>query len=178
MPPKSKLSKPAFKLPFELSPKLLVALVPSVAGYAASALCPMDAESRAANPDYTPPGWVFGVVWPILYILLGVAWYLNVTDLRVSPVYALLVAGLTAWVPLTSCYRENTAGIWLIAFCSLLVGYCMLLSGSASRMMLLPLLSWLSFAILLAVGAQDRRAGCGAMAPVFSVVLTSEPGSP
>lgn len=27
-------------------------------------------------PPYSPPGWLFGIVWPILYILMGVAAYL------------------------------------------------------------------------------------------------------
>ena len=27
------------------------------------------------KPAFSPPGWVFGVVWPILYILIGIALY-------------------------------------------------------------------------------------------------------
>ena len=28
------------------------------------------------KPELTPPGWVFGVVWPTLYLLMGIALYL------------------------------------------------------------------------------------------------------
>ncbi len=27
------------------------------------------------KPVFSPPGWVFGIVWPILYILIGIALY-------------------------------------------------------------------------------------------------------
>lgn len=27
-------------------------------------------------PSFAPPGWLFGIVWPILYIFMGVSFYL------------------------------------------------------------------------------------------------------
>jgi len=27
------------------------------------------------RPSFSPPGWIFGVVWPILYLLMGIAAY-------------------------------------------------------------------------------------------------------
>lgn len=36
------------------------------------------------QPPLSPPNWLFGIVWPILYILMGVAFYrlITVQDMR------------------------------------------------------------------------------------------------
>ena len=36
----------------------------------------MDLYSQINNPPLTPPGWIFPVVWSILYFLMGVSLYL------------------------------------------------------------------------------------------------------
>ena len=53
---------------------------PVVAGSAVGALTTSDrarAEyARTRKPSWSPPGWVFGVVWPVLYALMGIAAWL------------------------------------------------------------------------------------------------------
>ena len=54
------------------------------------------------KPAVTPDGWVFAVVWPILYFLLGIALYLIMVDkTRISKVksYSLFAVhmGLLVW---------------------------------------------------------------------------------
>ena len=34
---------------------------------------------------FTPPGYVFGIVWPILYTLMGISTYLIWSDPKCSP---------------------------------------------------------------------------------------------
>ena len=50
-------------------------LVPLVAGAAAGMISGsgMAAYEQMAKPPLSPPGWVFSVVWTILYILMGIA---------------------------------------------------------------------------------------------------------
>lgn len=50
-------------------------LVPLVAGAAAGMISGsgMAAYEQMAKPPLSPPGWVFPVVWTILYILMGIA---------------------------------------------------------------------------------------------------------
>lgn len=39
----------------------------------------MKGYTELARPFFAPPGWVFGVVWSILYLLMGIAAYLVAT---------------------------------------------------------------------------------------------------
>ena len=35
----------------------------------------MDIYSSIERPNFAPPSYIFGIVWPILYIMMGVAFY-------------------------------------------------------------------------------------------------------
>ena len=47
--------------------------LPLVSGYTVSAFC-APTKSAASNIKFRQPSWIFGIVWPILYILIGLAW--------------------------------------------------------------------------------------------------------
>ena len=49
---------------------VIIFLIPLITGYFMSAICPMKKGEAGSNVPARPPGWVFGVVWPILYLLL------------------------------------------------------------------------------------------------------------
>ena len=51
---------------------LLRLFYPMVAGYGVSKFCKMG--KSGVNIKFRPPPYVFGIVWPILYILLGLSW--------------------------------------------------------------------------------------------------------
>lgn len=50
-----------------------VAILPLVLGLGVGAATPMNKEWYATlqKPQWNPPGWVFGPVWTILYLLMG-----------------------------------------------------------------------------------------------------------
>lgn len=95
-----------------------------------------------------PPGWVFGAVWPVLYLLLGVALY---KSCKLTNAFALLVALIVAlntwWLVFAARCRPLLAllSIAVIALyvCVLLIMYPKL------RYLLMPLLAWLTFATYL-----------------------------
>ena len=48
-------------------------LFPIIRGYLTANICPMNSNS-GSKIKFRPPGYIFGIVWPILYLLLGAAW--------------------------------------------------------------------------------------------------------
>lgn len=65
--------------------RLIVACAVSLCAGLIGSLALIGGEPRSwyatlAKPSFTPPDWVFGPVWTMLYLLMGVAaslWYLN-----------------------------------------------------------------------------------------------------
>lgn len=60
---------------------VVISFLPGLIGVIFSPSGASDLWYNALNkPFLTPDGWVFAVVWPILYFLLGVALYLIIVD--------------------------------------------------------------------------------------------------
>ena len=60
---------------------VVISFLPGLIGLIFSPSGASDLWYNALNkPFLTPDGWVFAVVWPILYFLLGVALYLIIVD--------------------------------------------------------------------------------------------------
>lgn len=110
------------------------------------------------KPAAQPPGWAFGLVWPILYLLMGIALaiVLNARGARLRGVAVALFAVQLAlnlyWSPLFFGQHEVSAAfylllaIWLAAFATTLVfGRIRPLAA----WLLVPYLAWLSFAAIL-----------------------------
>jgi tryptophan-rich sensory protein len=111
-----------------------------------------------AKPDLMPPGWVFGVAWTALYILLGLslAMVLNArgAEGRTAAI-ALFLAQLAlnyAWSPVFFAFhRVGTALIILLVMIGLTVGVMLLFRRirPVAALLLLPYLAWLCFAAWL-----------------------------
>lgn len=65
-------------------------------------------EGRAEIPGWTPPGWLFGVVWTILYIALGVSTYLYFRNFCAEPRYT-----ATLWLILANALANK---LWSLMF--------------------------------------------------------------
>jgi tryptophan-rich sensory protein len=111
------------------------------------------------KPSYTPPGWVFGPVWTLLYLLMGVALFLvwrgRATDGRVRGalgVFALQLALNVIWSLLF--FRLRSPGSALVEILALWAAILLtvLAFGRVSRtaaLLLVPYLLWVSFAAVL-----------------------------
>jgi len=121
------------------------------------------------KPALMPPGWVFGVVWSFLYILLGLALALVLHARRARGrglAIALFVLQLLvnfAWSPIFFAYHEVGAAFWIIVAMILLsVAVAMLFwrIRRAAALLMLPYLAWLCFAALLTwqIGALNPEA--------------------
>lgn len=136
----------------------LAAVTPLVGGMASGRVCPMP-----PNPANPIAGWVFGVVWSALYILLGLYLYMLLRMPSSSATRMLLVIFLVnlalnfAWTPTYSCGPDapNTglslAVIYFVLLTALLLWGCTLRTASTGHMhmFLAPYIAWLIFASAL-----------------------------
>ena len=110
------------------------------------------------KPSIMPPGAVFGIVWPILYVLLGIAvaiiWFARGAEGR-GLALGLSVAQLLlnyAWSPLFFAGHQVTAAFWLILLLIALVVATVIAFAKirpVAAVLLLPYLAWLCFAAML-----------------------------
>lgn len=56
---------------------LVFIMIPLLVGYISSRLTmnSFEAYQQLQKPSFSPPGWIFGPVWTVLYILMGIASY-------------------------------------------------------------------------------------------------------
>ena len=110
------------------------------------------------KPDFMPPGWVFGLVWTLLYIALGlaVAMILHARGARGRGLaIALFVAQLLlnlAWSPVFFAMHEvGIALILILAMLVLSVAVTLLFARirTAAAWLMVPYVAWLVFAALL-----------------------------
>ena len=115
------------------------------------------------TPTLQPPGWVFSVVWPILYLLLGGAlvlvWRAGGRQWT-APVFLFLFAAIFAlqawWWTFSTICRPRAAFVSLLAIA---VGFALFALWAALHrdtptyrtvaLLILPLVAWTSFASFL-----------------------------
>lgn len=138
---------------------LVVSLgVTLAAGWIGSRFAPGEWYAALAKPSWNPPGYLFGPVWSILYLLMavsawlvwrkagfsgaGVALGLFLLQLILNALWSYLFFGL---------HRPDLAfidivALWLVILATLLAFWP--ISGPAG-LLLLPYLAWVSFASAL-----------------------------
>jgi len=123
---------------------MLRLITPGLAITATSLLCP-NLKSSGANVPLRPPGWVFGVVWPILYVTTGLAWSRSKLDAE----FIALTTLLCAWLVAYSCKDDKIMGRDVLMLATLFSYY--VVSRMKAPALLVPLTVWLTFAAYLNV---------------------------
>ena len=114
---------------------------------------------QLTRPDWAPPGWLFGPVWGVLYLLMGIAAWLvwrqrGFQGARTALTWFLLqLAANALWNWLFFEWNQGAA-----AFGEILVLWALILATLLSfwrlnrlaGALLLPYLAWVSFAAALA----------------------------
>lgn len=137
-------------------------LLPSAVGGVGAVITAMgmDAYRQLKQPPLVPPGWVFGVVWTVLYLLMGYAAY----RVRSSScfekegalqAYYIQLALNFLWVVVF--FRFGM--LWLAAVVLALLIAAILLTmkrfascETTAARLLIPYLAWCAFALYLNVG--------------------------
>jgi benzodiazapine receptor len=107
-----------------------------------------------------PPSWLFGVVWPILYLLIGYSSYLiwNASNVNISIkkfylfLYAIQVLMVMAWWPYFVYYPNklfSTITLILLAIFALIITILFFPINNIAAYCFIPYVMWLSFASYL-----------------------------
>jgi len=109
-------------------------------------------------PAIQPPGWVFGVVWPTLYLMMGLAlaMVLNARGARDRNVAIVLflsqfVINLT-WSPIFFGAHQVTAAFFIILVMlgvAIATTFAFARVRKAAAWLMVPYLVWISFAAIL-----------------------------
>ena len=147
--------------------KVIAKLISSVSiclmtGFVGSALT-MDSVktwyAELSKPSFNPPDWAFGVVWPILYLMMGVAafliWRKGIESRQVRVALGLFVLQLILngiWTPIffglhmMGLALAEIILLWL-AILATIVSFWRISKSAAY--LLIPYILWVSFAIAL-----------------------------
>lgn len=139
---------------------------PLVTGYATSALCGGVPKTEGEIQPQRPPPYVFGIVWPVLYLLLGLSWAQAASSSVWWPcanrcaadlLHGVCTGLLVLWLLVFSCGKNKKAGIYVIACALACVTACMALADghTLSVLALVPLWAWLFIAFHLNWHAVD-----------------------
>ena len=122
------------------------------------------------KPFFMPPGWLFGVVWPILYILMGVALAMILAE-PPSPrrrkaliLFFVQLALNFAWSPIFFAAHDITLAKYVIFIMAVIAAGAagqFLRLKKAAGLLLIPYLAWLIFAAALNSAIEDLNPGAG-----------------
>ncbi len=110
------------------------------------------------RPAFQPPGAVFGPVWTVLYIALGLSTWLawrGVTDSRRAPILGLFAANYVLNVLWTVIFFQwhapTVAGIEILALLATILALIALLWSRqrTAAWLLVPYAAWVTFASVL-----------------------------
>lgn len=139
-------------LPFLIA----VAVAAGAGGWAASSA--RSTYAALELPFFAPPGWLFGPVWSVLYVLVAVAGWLLWRRAGWGVALWWWSGQLllnAAWSPLFFGADRYTAALVLIVVLDLAVIALTVMAASVSRpamWLLLPYLAWILFATALNTG--------------------------
>jgi tryptophan-rich sensory protein len=122
------------------------------------------------KPVFMPPGFLFGIVWPTLYALLGIALAMVLAEppsleRRSALIFFFAQLALNfAWSPLFFAAHDIALAKYVIMVMAVLAGVA---AGKFWRlrrvagMLLIPYLAWLVFAAMLNSAIHELNPGAG-----------------
>lgn len=100
------------------------------------------------NVPLRPPDWVFGIVWPVLYVTTGAAWAATADDAAFAAATCLSCVWLVVYAGLG---RKRVGAAVLVGAAAAAVAATVRAPSTASRALAAPLALWTAFAAYLNV---------------------------
>lgn len=130
--------------------KELLLIIPLIIGFSSNFFIKSFPKS---DKKIIPPDWVFSIVWTILYLLLGIAWYKSIISKNsqlVNYFYLSLILLLFLW-PILYTRNYEKLSVYILLLILMNTFYCYLFSPFISKVCLIPLITWLLFAFNLLI---------------------------
>ncbi|NGX63284.1 MAG: Tryptophan-rich protein TspO [Candidatus Anoxychlamydiales bacterium] len=137
---------------------LIVVFIVHILGFLSRRFSDSDFYKNLQKPVFTPPGYVFSIVWATLYILIATSGFLiwknkvlQFADLTfsfwaVSLFFNMIWTFLFFYLQKPKMALIDLSLIWI--FTALFIGFAFNVSAIAS-ILLIPYILWLSFAFIL-----------------------------
>jgi tryptophan-rich sensory protein len=115
--------------------------------------------AELSRPSFTPPGWAFGVVWPILYVMMGTSafliWNVGLGKRQTKVAIGLFLIQLVLnglWTPIF--FGLHMIALALVEIILLWVAILLTIIAfwkisKLSAFLLVPYILWVSFAVVL-----------------------------
>ena len=120
--------------------KYFVFIIPASIVYIISIFFPLNNAGK--NVPFRPPGYIFGIIWPILFLLIGFSWY---NRFNLSELYLILCILLSLWIVIYN-YSNILSFIELIITFIFTIFLILYKYKPDSSLLLIPLALWLIFA--------------------------------
>ncbi|MEY8439718.1 TspO/MBR family protein [Anaerotruncus colihominis] len=142
---------------FRLKPLLIALAIPQAVGLIGSLLAGDMSAMYAAldKPAFASPGWLFGVVWPVLYLLLGIAsWMIwrtpeSAARTRALTFYAVQLVLNLLWPPLFFRLGLLRPAFWELSallVLTIVMAACFLSLRRIAGLLVVPYCVWLAYA--------------------------------
>ena len=156
------------RIAFVTVPAIVVA--GSASGWLSNSGYGNDWFDALTKPSFMPPGWAFGVVWPILYALMGTALAMILAEppserrRNALILFFIQLALNFAWSPIFFAAHDITLAKYVIfvmaALAAATAGQFYRLKKPAG-LLLIPYLAWLVFAATLNSAIESLNPGAG-----------------
>lgn len=135
-----------YKMKYDFN-EILKIVTPAIVGYTCVLLCPVGKTSGETQIQ-RPPAVVFGIIWPILYILIGFSWHKS----NENAIFCALTIFLGLWIITYGCVKNKKISLYILAVIVALTATAISLCSVSDKIAayaMTPVLAWTLIAFLL-----------------------------
>ena len=127
-------------------------LLPAIICYTVTVFCKIG-KTAGSNVKFRPPPQVFGIIWPILFVLFGLSWAIAMRNcnnkILCFSTYMLVTISLALWIYIYGCKKSSKGAAWVLILSIAASLMCFAQGNNISKILLAPLIAWCVFAQLM-----------------------------
>ena len=128
---------------------LVRACIPFLVGFFVSSICSFS-KTESKRTRIAPPSYIFGIIWPILYIIIGYAWASEYKNKYVDVIFFINALFSGIWLYMFNCKNNKRLSLYIIliiiATSFMMIHVCNQLNN---KILLCLYTTWLLFAMLM-----------------------------